>query len=121
MTQATRAQVQTSPRNPYASAPRTKNSGNKAKSAFESWGAAPLWGRECKAASPPSWTAFIHLLTAILVTPGASATSACVQPSRLSSSARNRRISFQSGVRMRPLFMRTLYVTRGKPINCNGL
>jgi hypothetical protein len=72
---------------------------------------------DCKPALPSSRTAFIHLLTAISVTPKASATSACVQSARLSSSARNRRISFPSRVRINIFLMFTLYTMRAKPIN----
>src|SRR5215203_904815 len=99
MTSATRAHVQTSPRKPYASAPCDKNSGTSRSRSGVSRGVAPLWGRASKPASPCSRTAAIHWLTATFVTPRASAISCCVQPSRLSSSARQRRICFQSDVR----------------------
>jgi hypothetical protein len=53
-----------------------------------------------KASPPLPRAAFINLLTAAFVTPSASAISSWVQPSFLSSSARKRRISFQSGLRI---------------------
>src|SRR5205823_14991042 len=100
MTVATRAHVHTSPRKPYASAPSASSSGNKARSAGESLGGAPTCGRPSKPALPSSRTALIHLLTARLETPRASAISSCVQSARLSSNARYRRLSFQSGMRI---------------------
>src|SRR5215204_211095 len=99
MTSATRAHVQTSPRKPYASAPCARNSGTRRNWSSVSRGVAPLWGRASKPSSPCSRTAAIHWLTATFVTPKTSAISCCVQPSRLSSRARQRRICFQSGVR----------------------
>ncbi len=95
-----RRQVQTSPRKPYASAPCDKNSGISFSWSGVNLGVAPLCGRACKLVTPCFCTAVIHWLTATFVTPKASAISCCDQPSRLSSSARQRRISFQSGVRM---------------------
>src|SRR5215831_1787956 len=97
---ATRSQVQISSRNPYSVAPCASNSGRDASSSCVSFGGAPVPGRECKASSPPSRTAFIHLLTSAFVTPSASAISSWGQPSFLSSIARKRRISFQSGLRI---------------------
>ena len=99
MTTAIRAQVQTSPRKPYASEPAASNFGIRANSAPASLGEAPGWGRACKSLSPALRTAWIHFLTAHVETSRASAISSCVQPSRLSSRIRHRRISFQPGVR----------------------
>src|SRR5215207_2264466 len=95
---ATRWQVHSSPRKPYAWAPWDKNSGSRARCSAVSFGVAPAWGRERRPASPSSATRFIQRLTAPLVTPSASATSSCVQPSRLSSRARQRRRSFHSAL-----------------------
>src|SRR5262245_19473249 len=95
-----RSQVQISSRNPYSVAPCASNSGSDSSSSGVSFGSAPFRGRACKASSPPSRTAFIHLLTAAFVTPSASAISSWAQPSFLSSIARKRRISFQSGLRI---------------------
>lgn len=100
ITQATRAAVQTSPRKPYASAPWDKNSGSRCFCSGVSLGVAPFRGRACKPSSPYSCTRCIHWLMAPFVTPKASAISSCVQPSRLSSSARHRRSSFQSTARV---------------------
>src|SRR2546423_2387072 len=100
ITCAMRRHVQTSPRKPYASAPCDKNSGIIFSWSLVSFGVAPLCGRACKLSMPCFCTAVIHWLTATFVTPKASAISCCVQPSRLSSSARQRRISFQLGVRV---------------------
>jgi len=100
ITRATRAAVQTSPRKPYASAPWDKNSGSSCFCSEESFGVAPLRGRARNPLSPYSCTRRIHWLTAPFVTPKASAISSCVQPSRLSSSARHRRCSFQSTARV---------------------
>ena len=47
MTRAIRAQVQTSPRNPYASAPMASSAGSKANSSAASLGVAPGWERAC--------------------------------------------------------------------------
>src|SRR5262245_20103423 len=97
---AIRSQVQSSSRKPYSVAPCASNSGNDSNSSRVSFGVAPFRSRACKAFSPPSRTAFIHLLTAAFVTPSASAISSWAQPSFLSSIARKRRISFQSGLRI---------------------
>ena len=105
ITCAMRRHVQTSPRKPYASAPCDKNSGISFSCSGVSFGVAPRCGRVCKLMAPCFCTAAIHWLTATFVTPNASAISCCDQPSRLSSSARQRRISFQSGVRAAVLTM----------------
>src|SRR5262249_8648114 len=81
MTCATRWQVQISSRNPYSVAPGASNSGRDWSSSGANFGGAPVRGRACKASSPPSRTAFIHLLTAAFVTPSPSAISSWVQPS----------------------------------------
>jgi hypothetical protein len=99
MTRATRAQVQTSSRKPYDSAPAVSKSSNKSNSSSECLGSAPRCGRAINLASPFSRTAFIHLLTALSETPSASAISSRVHPSGLSSRAWYRRIYLQSGVR----------------------
>src|SRR5262245_5835029 len=59
-----RSQVQSSSRKPYSVAPCASNSGNDSNSSRVSFGVAPFRSRACKAFSPPSRTAFIHLLTA---------------------------------------------------------
>src|SRR5581483_2903853 len=118
ITVATRRQVQTSPRKPYASAPAVRKSSNRSNSSAESFGSAPGCGRACKPASPFSRAALIHLLTALSEMPKASAISSRVHPSRLSSRARYRRTCLQSGVRAWSVFMPAHYqCLGGEPIN----
>lgn len=96
MTLATRSQVQTAPRKPYFSAPALSKAGSCWSCSVVRRGLAPLRGLAMSPLSP-CWSAiFIHLLTAVLLTERASATSSCVHPSRFSSKARKRRISRQS-------------------------
>src|SRR5919198_96378 len=119
MTRAIRAQVQTSPRNPYASAPMVSSAGSKANSSAASLAVAPGWGRACNPALPSSRTTFIHCLTARVETSRASAISSWVHPACLSSTARYRRFSFQSTLRVRFLFMLAVYQScvMREPIN----
>src|ERR671922_2945408 len=119
MTRAIRAQVQTSPRNPYASAPMASSAGSKANSSAASLGVAPGWGRACNPALPSSRTTFIHCLTARVEISRASAISSWVHPACLSSTARYRRFSFQSTLRVRFLFMLAVYQScvMREPIN----
>jgi len=88
ITLATRSQVQTPPRKPYASAPALSNSGSRWSCSGVRRGLAPLRGLASRPSSPCSCAIFIHLLTAVLLTESASATSSCVQPSCFSSNAR---------------------------------
>ena len=87
----TRAQVHTSPRNPYASGPCASNSGKRWSCPSESRGFGPPPFRLRSAASPPSLTAVNHWLTAPDVTPSASAIRAWLHPFCFNSQARNRR------------------------------
>jgi hypothetical protein len=94
-TVATRAQVQHSPRKPYASAPWDKSSGVK-----RTWSPASLIGPVSlglarHAPMPYSRIFASHWLTAAGDTPSASAISHCFHPCCLSSNARLRRASCQ--------------------------
>src|SRR5919204_1475065 len=91
-----RAQVQTSPRKPYASAPSANSSGKRCNSLLFSRGGAPDRRRARSPAAPYSRTLAIHWLTAPLVTPNAWAIGCCCQPCCLRASACHRRASCQS-------------------------
>src|SRR5215472_5178176 len=91
-----RAQVQTSPRNPYASAPLANSSGKRRNSRPFSRGGAPDRRRARSPSAPYSRTLAIHWLTAPLVTPSAWAICCCCQPCCLRASACHRRASCQS-------------------------
>jgi hypothetical protein len=73
ITAATRARVQTWPRNPEASGPRCHSSGKRASGSVASRRGAPGEGCGCKAVGPPCRARFIHWLTAAALTPMASA------------------------------------------------
>ena len=75
MTLATRAQVQTWPRKPYASGPCQRNSGIDRFWAGESLGGRPGAGRARSASGPPSRARASQRLTATSETPRASAMS----------------------------------------------
>src|SRR5215472_3784739 len=96
ITSATRLQVHTCPRNPYASAPRSSRSGSWASCSALSLGVGPGAGRRRNASTPPSRARLSHWLTAPGVTPSAAAMADCFQPCSLSSQARRRRPSRQS-------------------------
>ena len=97
MTWPTRARVQTAPRNPYAAAPRARNSGSRANSFSDNFGFLPRSLVALRnAATPPSRTALTHWLTAPWVTPRAAAIFFCCQPCWCNSQARKRRASRQS-------------------------
>jgi hypothetical protein len=95
LTVATRAQVQHSPRKPYAPAPWEKSSGIKRPwSPVRVIGPVGL-GLARHAAMPCSRPCASQWLTAAGETPSASAISPCVHPCGLSSNARWRRASCQ--------------------------
>src|SRR5215207_2160791 len=96
ITSATLAHVHTSPRKPYASAPRSRSSGTLARCSSLRRGAAPGGGLCLKPCTPSSLARFIHWLTAPSVTPRASAICVCFQPRSFSSKARKRLPSRQS-------------------------
>jgi len=91
----TGAQVQSSPRNLYASAPWDKNSGSNRNSLAVSFGGLCPGGLARQAVSDLSILT-IHWLTAAFETPKASAISLCFHPCSFSSKARLRRASSQS-------------------------
>lgn len=93
---AMRAQVKTSPRNPYASAPCQRNSGIIRRCAEVSLGGAPVWGRARNTPRPNSRALASHWLTAGRETPNALAILHCFQPGCARLNARRRRASFQS-------------------------
>ena len=96
ITSATRLAVQTSPRNPYASAPLANKAGICAFCSAVNRGLTPLGGCALRASSPPSRPRLIQWLTAPSLTPKAAAMSFCCQPSSSSFHARFRRSSRQS-------------------------
>jgi len=80
ITLRTRGQVQTAPRNPYASAPYPRKSGiNRFSSALSSAGL-PVCGRAYRLSFPFSATRLIQRLTAPSLTSKAIAISLCFQP-----------------------------------------
>src|SRR5215203_4648904 len=96
ITSATLAHVHTSPRKPYAGAPRSRSSGTLSRCSSLRRGAAPGGGLCLKPSTPSSLTRFIHWLTAPSLTPRASAICVCFQPRSFSSKARKRLPSRQS-------------------------
>src|SRR5258706_4699492 len=96
ITSATRLQVQTSPTNPHAGAPRANSAGICACCSGVKRGVGPAarWPR--KACTPWVRARLSHWLTAPGVTPKAAAIAVCFQPCSLSSQARCRRPSRQS-------------------------
>jgi hypothetical protein len=96
ITSATLAHVHTSPRKPYAGAPRSRSSGPLARCSSLRRGAAPGGGLCLKPSTPSSLARFIHWLTGPSVTPRASAICVCFQPRSFSSKARKRLPSRQS-------------------------
>src|SRR6266851_5303044 len=95
-TSATRLQVQTWPRKPYASAPRSRSAGIWASCSALSLGCGPGAGWRRNASTPSSRARLSHWLTAPGVTPSAAAMADGFQPCSLSSQARRRRPSRQS-------------------------
>jgi hypothetical protein len=94
ITIATRAQVQNSPRKPYASAPWDSSSGIICKWSDVSLTGPVGLGLARHASQPWARASATHWLTAAAETPKASAISHCFHPYYLSSSARLRRPSF---------------------------
>src|SRR5260370_14787156 len=88
MTSATRRQVQTWPRKPYASAPRSRRAGSWATCAALRLGLVPAAGWRRKASTPCLRPRLSHWLMAPGVTPSAAAMSCCFQPGCFSSQAR---------------------------------
>ena len=80
MTVATRGAVQTSPRKPWASAPRSSSPGIRARWASVRRGGRPGGGRRRRAATPLRLARLSHWLIAPAVTPSAAAMALCVQP-----------------------------------------
>src|SRR5579871_3975467 len=97
MTWATRPQVQTSPRKPYASAPCQRKSGIRRSWASLSRAGRPGEARERRASGPPSAAAVSQVLTADSEALRAVAMSRCAQPSCFSRRACMRRHSLKSG------------------------
>jgi len=96
-TSATRAAVQTSPRNPCACAPRASSVGICARCSGLRRAVMPGGGRRTSASTPPtSGARFSHWLTAPALTPNAAAMAFCRQPCCFKAPARLRRSSRQS-------------------------
>ncbi len=99
ITTATRRVVQTSPVKPYASAPRARKAGSRARCSGASFGVGPGATRRRSAATPPARARLHHWLTAPSVTPSARAMARWLQPCCVSSQARSRRPSRRSAGR----------------------
>jgi hypothetical protein len=121
MTAATRPQVHTSPRKPYAWAPWLKRSGSKCSCWQLSLSGPWRCGLARHGSMPGAPTAVTHWLTAASETSKAYAISRCFQPSALSSRARLRRASLQSFGHACLRFMLQFYKSQNLSFECNGL
>lgn len=91
-----RPRIQTLPRKPYASAPRSNILGNAFSCASLSRGFGPPPLRFWSASTPPCWPRLTHWLTAPALTPSASAILFCFQPFCFNFQAYRRRASRHS-------------------------
>jgi hypothetical protein len=118
---ATRAQVHTSPRKPYAWAPWLKRSGSRCSCWPLSLSGPWRCGLARQGSTPGVPGVLTHWLTAASETSKAYAISRCFHPSALSSRARLRRASLQSFGRVCLPSMLPFYTPKNLSFGCNGL